>query len=816
MRKEIIFFIMLLHVALIVSAYSQSESDTLLGQAIPDYYTHSGFLMASPGVYNEGLLGFTNPANSSFLNAFDSRFHWTTEGTKAGTFDDWGLFLGAPNIGFGVLHNNYGDLKITDYRLSLGFGGDMYASGIGYSWSTSNNDNANREKSWSSGMIFRPMKCLSLGLTGQWSIESGERQGIAEIGIRPLGNPRITLFGDMAMQKKTKFSDALWSAGAVFEIVPGINLSGRYFENESFTTGLTIDFGKNAISSQLHFDNDQKHSYTSYSIRGGGYRRSVFPELVDKNRRYLKMNMKGRIGYLNYRFFDRGKIRLIEILQNIKAAADDPRIAAIALNLSSMRVAPEHGWEIREALREAKFKGKTVVIFIDRISLTGYHLASVADKIVLDPQGLIEITGYTLGKTYLKGTLAKLGLGFDEWRFFKYKSAAEILSRDSMSDADREQYQDYTDDLYETARDDIVQSRSMTTDMFDLLVDEKAIFLPRTALESDLVDTLARWSDIGKIINEMTSKKLRSIRSDELLANALPPENWGAVPEVAVVYGLGECAMDSGIRARWLERVFLGLADAGSIKAVVFRVDSPGGDALASDLVAEALKKCAAKKPVIISQGQVAGSGGYWISMYGDKILAGPTTITGSIGVIGGWIYDIEFSEKLGMTSDHVKRGKHADLGFGVRIPILNIRVPARNLDDEERAMIEVFFKEMYGEFVGKVAEGRNLTEERVREIGEGHFYSGLDGKDNGLIDEIGGLQMAIEIARKQAGIESDQEITIREIPRYKGMFKSPDLMPFAKTEVDDEPVYRYIKMLNEARGGALPMLPPGTYPSAD
>jgi len=801
----------------------QLYSDRGFDRKIPGYYSQTDFLMTSPSVFQEGLLGFVNPANLNFLKYPESRYYYTADGNRDGMFPhietyfkDWAAIIAVPHLSFGLINHEFGEFEVTDYQISLGTGTAGYAVGMAYGWSSSDTDSLRHERIYKTSLIARPLKYLSLGLIVDYSMQSNSQMGVADIGIRPFGNSRLTLFGDMAMREKTKFNEAPWSAGAAVEIIPGISLTGRYFRDESFTAGLTINFGKAGFGSQLYFDDKQEHTQSAYSYRIGGMRPSVFPALVDKDKRYLKINFKGRVVYQGYKFFNKDNIKFLGVLRDIQAAGDDPRIAAIALNLSSIRVAPELAWEIREELKKVQAKGKTVIVFTDRSSITSYHLASVADKIVLDPEGMIDIFGYALGNTYFKGTLAKLGLGFDEWRFFKYKSAAEILTRDSMSDAEREQYQDYTDDLYETARKDICQSRSISEGMFDYLVDEKVVFLPQAALDENLVDTLARWSDVDKIVEKTLDEKLRPMNSRELFANALPPRQWGTLPEVAVVYGLGICAMDSGIKARWLEKEFLRLANDKTVKAVVFRVDSPGGDGLASDLVAEALKKCAAKKPVIISQGQLAGSGGYWISMYGDKILAGPTSITGSIGVIGGWIYDLGFSEKLGMTSDYVKRGKHADLGYGVTVPILNITVPARNLDDEERAKMEKIIREFYEKFVGKVAAGRDMTVDEVKAVAEGHFYSGLDGLEAGLIDEIGGLMLAIEIARQQAGLKADQEISIKEIPEFKGLFGFDSPILFMKTRVEEEPAYKYIKMINEARGQALPMIPPGTYPEAE
>ncbi len=432
----------------------------------------------------------------------------------------------------------------------------------------------------------------------------------------------------------------------------------------------------------------------------------------------------------------------------------------------------------------------------------------------MDPQGSLMMGGYALGRTYLKGTLEKLGLGFDEWRFFEYKSAMETYSRDSMSDADREQFQDYVDDWYELTRSEVCDSRNITHPEFDRIIDDESFIIPENALQFGLVDTLARWSAIDNIIASLTGDGKKGLSANQLLANALPKQNWGALPKIAIVYGLGVCAMDEGIKARWLERVFLGLAGSKSVKAVVFRVDSPGGDGMASDLVAEALKKCSEVKPVIISQGQVAGSGGYWISMYGDTILAGPNTITGSIGVIGGWVYDKGFSEKLGMTSDLVQRGKHADLLQGIRLPYINIQVPARNLNPGERAKAEEIIRGFYDVFVKKVAQGRNMSEDKVREIAEGHFYSGIKGKELGLVDEVGGLLTAITIAKQKVGLKPDQEIEIVEIPKNKGFINFRENLYPVSMKMQEDAVIQFIRMICEHPGKPLPLLLPGTYPS--
>ncbi len=785
-------------------------------QPLPSYYSRYAFLPSSPGAFADGLVGFVNPANLTLLRQMENRFYWSTEGTDATSFNDWGYFTGVRGLGFGVLRQNVGGVSVKDYRLSTGFGSRGFAMGFGYGWSKGHFDALGRERLFNTGMIIRPSRYLSLGLLGNFSLESNAREGVAEIGVRPFGSPRLTLFADGALQNDVQLSDAPWSAGAVLQLVSGINLVGRSFKGEAFTLGLALNLGRTEIAAQSHFDADQNHAFNSYMLRLGSRQPSFTAALVKRNSRYLPLSLKGRVDYHKFIFGDKDTHRFLEILTAIRAAANDQSTGVIALNLSRANILPEHAWEIREELRVARERGKKIFAFLDNADMTTYHLASVADKIFMDPEGTLMLEGYRLGRTYLKGTLEKLGLGFDEWRFFKYKSAMETLSRDSMSEADREQYQAYVDDWYELVRAEICRSRKLTEQGFDALIDSEVFFLSGHALEKGLVDSLARWSALAETIQKNTGHGMRAISARALEEDVASTLQWGERPKIAVVYALGVCDLDEGIRGRWLERVLLELAKNSAVKAIVFRADSPGGDGLASDLVAEALAKCKEKKPVIVSQGQVAGSGGYWISMYGDQIIAGPNTITGSIGVIGGWIYDNGMSSKLGMTSDFVKRGAHADLGFGVRLPLLSIQVPARNLTEEEREQIAGFFQKFYEGFVAKVAKGRKLSVERVKEIAEGHFYSGTDGRALGLVDEIGGLMTALAIAKQRAGIAADDDVEIIEIPRNKGLFDFGSRISPLPAQVSEDAVLQYLKMMSARPGQPLPMLLPGTYPSLE
>ncbi len=238
-----------------------------------------------------------------------------------------------------------------------------------------------------------------------------------------------------------------------------------------------------------------------------------------------------------------------------------------------------------------------------------------------------------------------------------------------------------------------------------------------------------------------------------------------------------------------------------------FRVDSPGGSALASDIVAEALTKCQKKKPVIVSQGAVAGSGGYWLSMYGDKIVASPFTITGSIGVIGLWLYNKDFKERLGLSTDFVKAGEHADLGFGFTYPFLG-QLPDRNLTESEKQKMEESIKSLYQEFVPKVARGRNKNTAEIEEIAQGRVWSGIRGKEIGLVDTVGGIETAIMIAKEKAHVPYNEDITIIELPKPQPI--APDLFQpkIIGTNEEYAEFIKYLQFLTEHNGQALLIMP--------
>ncbi|MFH2004738.1 MAG: signal peptide peptidase SppA, partial [Bacteroidota bacterium] len=775
--------------------------------AFQDFHSTTDFLLTSPGALKYGLYGYDNPALLTYLHQPDFMFTWSDASGKWNDFNRWGLFTAVPNFGFGLIHQKTLGKSVSDYRLSFGFGDKSTSFGFAYGWSSGDINYFQRRKNVTFGTLVRPNPYISIGAMGTFT-KVDRKEAVIDLGVRPLGNELVTLFADYAITNKQNLKQGAWSYGTAVEALPGVRLTGRYFNTHAFTFGVQLSFGKAGVSTQAYYDKDKNHAYNTYGIRIGAYDRTIIGTKLIPEKKYIEFNLNGPIKYQRFKLFDKSNT-LAGLLTAIKEAKNDPSVNGIAINTSGMMANKEMLWELREQLKEFKSAGKKIVMIIDRPNIDIYHFASIADQIVMDPTGTMTLEGYIMGRTFLKGTLAKLGIGFDEWRFFKYKSAAESFSRDKMSDADREQRQKLVDDYYKLAKSDICESRKISPERFDQLVDDVVLFLSEDALKEGLVDTLGRWETVKEIIKKWEGEEKKMVGTGALTKFRLPYDNyWGEPPRVAVIYALGACAMDEGITARKLVKDVQTVTDDSRVKAVVLRVDSPGGDALASDYIAEALKKCKEKKPVIISQGYVAASGGYWLSMYGDTIVAAPNTITGSIGVIGGWLYNKGLKDTLGMSTDFVKVGKHADLGFGFRLPFIGVGIPDRNMTDEERSKVELMIKTMYKEFVTKVASGRKKQFDDIEPIAQGRVWSGYDGKQNGLVDVLGGLEIAIQIARDRAGICPKQDVKIVEYPE-KGLIDMSFLQPkLFGVSIEDDPILNYIKFRLQHNGQPMPMLP--------
>jgi len=752
-----------------------------------DYRGGTDYLPQTPSVTAGALGGLVNPAAWATGDGRESAFWWNDRNLRPDALDNFG-FANAGKLGLAFTSQVFGlagqTHRVNDLQIGLAGGGRDGNFGVAYRWATGANELLGRESALVVGTISRPNRWLSLGMSGQFSTATGARQGVFDLGVRPLGNGRLALFADFSLGDGDKLGNGIWGGGVEVRPVDGLSVGARVHQDPaqddylmSLSCGIT--FGGRGLYVLPSYDQDRNHTHTTFLWRSRSPVRDLgvdLPLSIDGGSRYAVLDLENKVlTYQKYRLFDDRRVAWLDLARWLEAVEGDESIDGIVLNLFDFRARPSLAWELRQQLEQLQAGGMEIIIHTGRMGMLEYYLASVADGLTTDPQGGMSLPGFALSRTYLKDMLDKLGVGFQEFRYFTHKSAAEALSRTSMSEADREQRQRIVDVLYDVVRKGVCEGRDLSLDAFDAVVDDQVMVNVEGAVEMGLVDEVTRWTELVEAITERGGRFVRPARGS--LAADYPEEHWGQPAKIAVVFAVGGCDMDTGIKGRATSEYLRKLVGDPDVAAVVLRADSPGGDPLPSDLVAQAVTKLReAGKPVIISQGDVAASGGYWISMTGERILTTPVTITGSVGVIGGWVYDDGLGEKAGLTTDRVQVGAHADLFTNLRFPVLG-GLPVRPLAPDELDMIKKLILEMYDEFVAKVAEGRDLPEDEVRKIAEGRVWMGGDAIDNKLCDEFGGLLDAIALAKRRAGLPEDREVELVEYPR-RPLFEMPAFGP--------------------------------------
>ncbi|MDA3842963.1 MAG: signal peptide peptidase SppA [Candidatus Kapabacteria bacterium] len=755
------------------------------------YSEMSSYMQTSPGAFKFGMYGFSNPAITSYLHSGDFMFALTGDNNDMKKFNKYALLGGGPNHGLGMIHTTMAGHSINDYRLSVAFGDRNLSLGLGYGFTGGDKSFFRRTNVWQAGMLWRPVPQLSIAASHTRSTEINESDSVAEIAIRPIGSYPLAFFADYSMWNDQQLKDGTWGAGISWEILDGIRVNGKYIEKYIDEQWMPNSDGRFVVSADISlgrsgygFRVDDEMGTNTVFYRSGAYDRTILdgPSIFSKKENFVKVDLSGGIKYQSHKWFDNSNT-LLGLLLYFDKLAETPSVDGLLINMTNIAANHDMLWEIREKLKELKNKGMKIVVFVDRISLRNYHLASVADKIIIDSQGRVMLEGFILGRSYYKSMLEKIGVGYQEFRYFKYKSAVEGYVRDNMSDADREQRQAIVDDWYDITRADICDGRGMTHEEFDKIVNGNFIYNTKDALEKNLADTVGRWMNAKDVLKTVYAGA-RVISTLGIFQNQPIDDQWSQNKEyIAVVYAEGVCAMDAGIKARSLAKSLDAAYKNSNIKAIVLRVDSPGGDPMASDYLAAIVRKNKGKKPLIVSQGYLAASGGYWLSMDADKIVSSPLTITGSIGVIASFMYDKGLKDDLGVSTDFVKKGKYADLGNSFMLPLLPIGLPNRNFNDDEKKQMEVSIKASYKEFVTLVAEGRGMEYDSIHSIAQGRVWTGKAALKLGLVDELGGLSRSIEIAREEAGIDKDADLGIVQYPEVELFDFSALLKPFLGIE---------------------------------
>ncbi|HLO83860.1 MAG TPA: signal peptide peptidase SppA [Nostocaceae cyanobacterium] len=465
---------------------------------------------------------------------------------------------------------------------------------------------------------------------------------------------------------------------------------------------------------------------------------------------------------------DESEISLRKVIESIEKAQKDSRIVAIYLDGSRSSATSNLGYaslkEIRQALEKFRAAGKQIYAYGMDWGEKEYYLSSVANKIILNPVGLMEVNGLSSQPMFLTGALQKYGVGVQVVRVGKFKGAVEPFILDKLSPENREQTQKLLDDVWLEWRGVVGESRKIQPDKLQAIANNQAILEANAAKANGLVDQVAYLDQVVADLKKITDsdKDDKSFRNIDLTEYAeVSGTSLGVVRnsdnKIALVYAEGEIVDGKGedgeIGGDRFAKIFRQLRQDKDVKAIVLRINSPGGSATASEVMQREIKLTRQDKPVIVSMGDIAASGGYWIASDSNRIFAEPNTITGSIGVFGILFNGQKLGNNNGVTWDSVKTAKYADA-----------QTASRPKSPEELALYQRSVNRIYYMFINKVAQGRKIPAQKVAEIAQGRVWSGVAAKEIGLVDEIGGLNQAIAHAAKEAKLGDNWEV--QEYPR--------------------------------------------------
>ena len=455
-----------------------------------------------------------------------------------------------------------------------------------------------------------------------------------------------------------------------------------------------------------------------------------------------------------------------DLVEGLDAAGRDPRVKGLVARLGSGDLAMARAQEVRDAILAFRKQGKFALAFAETFGEAGdgnthYYLATAFDEIWLQPSGDVGLTGVRLESPYLKNLLDEYGVVARIGQREEYKGAMDPLTSTSMPQPVRENYQKLVDSWVDQIAGGIAEGRKLDVAAARALID-RGPFEAAEAQKEKLVDHLGYWDEVDKAVDDRFGQDVARMSVANYAGSLVPPAD---APRIALVYGLGPVQLSQGAPNPLFGEVSMGsqpvssalhdAIDDDSVKAIIFRVDSPGGSYVASDTIWREVNRARDKgKPLIVSMGDVAASGGYFVAAAARKIVAQPGTITGSIGVVSGKVVLTNLWSKLNVTWDGVQAGANAD-------------VESANHDYSEAgwSQLQKALDHVYADFMTKVAAGRNMPADRVRAVAKGQIWTGADAKANGLVDEVGGFATAVRLAREAISLPPDAAVRLVEFP---------------------------------------------------
>ena len=700
---------------------------------------------------------------------------------------DNGYLISAAGLGFGYqrLSLGLGDpVKRLDFAASSRLFRNLY-TGISYTYYKSNWKDIDKAHSWNYSFLYHFGRKAAISLQAE-NINKhrfySEKSAVGYIfsgAYRPIGE-LITIGGNASMYSGQKISDIDWRLSTRANVRKGLAVFAALGNDGSFGVGLELQFGRVQAGGESFCDNDAK--YTGSTLYGSLSAASR-EQLISHYRSILHVDLAGEIPEESIKpfFWKKAPPTVYQKLSKIEAARTDPQVSGLFLTIRN----PQIGWgrlaDFREAVKDFRASGKPVVAYLGPSSGNGaYYLASASDKVYMLPVDALYLTGLRAEVTFYKGAMDKLGIEAEMERSGKYKSYPEVLTDTTMSPAFREAIEVLLDDLYGQMLAESGADRNIEVAKLSALIDSG----PFTSVQAEslrLVDGRFYSHELEAKIPEMYGEYYGILSESEYMHTPRFRERFGEPPQIAII------AIDGGIVKGASGFDYLDGSTAGSatvvsairsarqdsdVRAIVVRLNTPGGDAIASDLIWAELSEARKSKPVIVSMSDVCASGGYYIASASDKVFLQPTTVTGSIGVFSGKANIAGLYSKLGLHTETVVRGKHANM-FSLTQP----------LTDEERAIVRRHVMDMNSRFISVVAEGRMLSIDSVAAVAQGRTWSGERALALGLADTTGSILDAVELARQKSNIP-DNDFVVVEMPQRRLIprLTSLAMAAFAKT----------------------------------
>lgn len=692
-------------------------------------------------VVNPAALGVGNAAGvAAELGYTDSTF---AEDSDFG--DAFGFFLSGRRLAYA-----YQDTALTEFHTLAGAANPFrnFYAGLSYGWAPGDFDDGD----FRLGALIRPNNALSGGATVTF-VDPDRTSVTLGLGLRPFffqptDSHRLTLFGDLPYDGSDWLSPRI---GIGATPVDGLDFALGYdIETERFRGSIAFSFPTVRVGNRTRFDSNNELESGAGFIHFSPKRfRSLTVPLEDTFIDYapgpLVVERRRLPDRWPFTEFDQS-ISSLELATEIRNLATDDRVEGILFRNRNFVASTANILEIKEALNEFRRTGKQVVYYYEGVDNSNYLLsASTADRIYLHPGGFVYLTGDSITRPYLKDLLEKVGVEVRNFKSSRYKSAGNIYSEGEMPPAEEEALEYLLAGLHQESLSLIEEGRGdRLAATPEEIIDGGPYLIAEEALEAGLVDGLFYEDELEEALEELADRpRIRDAGPRQEIQYAWADE-VGA--KVALIYVTGTISTGLGIpgEVAGSETVARAIRQARrdpTVEGILVRVASNGGSSLASDTIAREVKLAAEEKPVVVSMGGTAASGGYYVAAYADEIVAQPTTVTGSIGVVALIPNIAGLSEKLGVNWETVRRGENADLG-----------APYRRLSPEESEIFQESVDSAYERFIATVAEGRDMSIEEVEEVAQGRVWSGRQAQERGLVDTMGGFYTAIEAMEARLG----------------------------------------------------------------